>query len=97
MINKSHHSNLDERREFYKLSLGEPPEDDNIYNYYLNMFGMAIAPYNAGFPYTIHIRQELVKIIMMIQEDISADANRQIGIRKNPKKFIKNLFKRKKK
>lgn len=77
-FNKNHYLDLEDRRVFYKQKLGEPINTD-IYNYYINMIGVAIdhrskdADFNhMAFPYSIGTKQELVKIIMIIQADAKA-------------------------
>lgn len=78
---KHHYADIDQRRLFYCKELGNPPVDSNIYNYYLNMIGMTIEPNKKRFmekfrkkkniyPYTIATKQELTKILMIVQQDI---------------------------
>ncbi len=78
---KHHYADIDQRRTYYCKELGTPPIDSNIYNYYLNMIGMVIQPNEKRFlekfrrkrniyPYTIAAKQELTKILMIVQQDI---------------------------
>lgn len=77
-LNKNHYLDLEERRDFYKQKLGDPV-NTNIYNYYIDMIGTAIAErvkdadFNRmKFPCSIGIKQEMIKIIMIIQADAKA-------------------------
>lgn len=77
-FNKNHYLDLEERRDFYKQKLGDPV-NTNIYNYYIDMIGAAIAERvkdadfnHMKFPCSIGIKQEMIKIIMIIQADAKA-------------------------
>lgn len=75
-FNKGHYLDIEGRREFYRKAIGEPPSDGNIYNYYLNMIDAAIQSGAADndfnrskFPHSVRAKQEMIKIIMIIQAD----------------------------
>lgn len=82
--NKGHYLDLGERRNFYKQKLGNPITSD-IYNYYINMMDAAIehrskdADFNRlKFPFSIGAKQELIKVIMIIQADAKVNAEAEI-------------------
>lgn len=73
---KHHYADLDKRKADYKQLLGEPPVDSNIYEYYINMMDLAIQSRSKDtdanrlkFPHSIGTKQELIKVIMIIQQD----------------------------
>lgn len=84
-ISKSRYLDLEERREFYRQKLGSPTNID-IYNYYINMVGVAIehrskdADFNRlQFPYSIGAKQEMIKVIMIIMADTRAAMEKEVA------------------
>lgn len=101
---KGHYLNLEERRDFYKQKLGDPINTD-IYNYYINMMDTAIQhrandadanPLN--FPHSVGTKQELIKIIMIIQADAiarsseSSELKKPIAVTAIPTPIKKKIF-----
>ncbi len=73
---KHHYSDLEERRAFYNQHFGG---DTDPYDKYINMIGFAIelrcrdADANPlKFPHSIGTKQEIIKILMLIQEEAIA-------------------------
>lgn len=95
-FNKHHYSDLWQRQEHYRKTLGRSSDS---YNHYINMIGAVLATCDESktkFPHTIHNKQELIKIIMLAQAD-AVRAKLDISSLKAPKAregLFKNLFKR---
>lgn len=91
---------IDSYRKFYKEKLGDAPDDAHIYNYYLNMIDTAIQmgitdnDFNRmKFPHSIRTKQEMIKIIMIIQADARKDQPKPTLVKKPEKKPERKLFK----
>ncbi len=91
-------ADIDSYRAFYRGKLGEAPNDTHIYNYYLNMIDCAIQS-GAGdtdfnrdrFPHSIRTKQEMIKIIMIIQADARKDEPKKpVALEKKKKTKIFN-------
>ena len=97
-FNKHHYSDLWERQEHYKKTLGTPLDP---YNHYINMIGAVMAPCDPArtkFPHNIQTKQELIKIIMLAQAD-AIKGKMDISSLKPPKakrSLIEKLFRKKK-
>lgn len=97
-FNKHHYSDLWERREHYRKTLGLPYD---LYHYYVNMIGKVMDtcdPTTTKFPHTIQVKQELIKIIMLAQADavqnkLDVSSLKPKQVKRN---LIQKLFKRKK-
>jgi hypothetical protein len=78
MIDLRHYQDIEERRAYYAKKIGSPIVD--MYAYYLNMMETAIKDSSTDadanrlkFPHSIRTKQELIKIMMIIQEDTKRD------------------------
>lgn len=96
-FNKHHYSDLWDRQEHYKNTLGGSSDP---YNHFVNMIGKTLEPVDVSrtkFPHTIQVKQELIRIIMLAQA-YAVNNKLDVSSLKPPKKkhgLLKRIFKRK--
>lgn len=94
MIDVRQYADIEERRAYYAKKVGSPVLDR--YSYYLNMMELAIKDGATDadadrlrFPHSMRTKREIIKIMMIIQEDTKSD----MGIKPSSSEKKRSLFK----